>query len=124
MGEERQALAVAQLARLEQLRQAPQTQDAIAEAELEQQRLLIKQIQVDMDQNRAKLEAAHETQEFAQRAADLDVAMAKLTQENLVKVSSAAGPGTERQAGPPGGRSVARAGTLRWHHPRGLRAAG
>ena len=87
VGEERQALAVANSQRLEQLRQAPQTQDAIAEAELEQQRLLIKQIQVDMDQNRDKLAAAHETQRFAQRAADLDVAMAKLTQENLVKAS-------------------------------------
>lgn len=87
VGEQRQALAVAHLERLEQLRRAPQTQDAIAEAELEQQRLLTKQIQVDMDQNRTKLESARQTQGFAQRAADLDVAMAKLTQENLVKAS-------------------------------------
>ncbi|MHB8974522.1 MAG: hypothetical protein ACYC3X_29325 [Pirellulaceae bacterium] len=87
VGEQRQALAVAHLARLEQLRRDPQTQDAIAEAELEQQRLVTKQIQVEMDQNRTKLEAARQTQGFAQRAADLDVAIAKLTQENMAKVS-------------------------------------
>ncbi|MHB8863714.1 MAG: hypothetical protein ACYC6N_15025 [Pirellulaceae bacterium] len=87
VAEERQALAVARLEKLEQLRKNPQTQGAIADTELEQQRLLIKQIQVEMDQKRAELESARQTLEFAQRAADMDVAMARLTQENLVKAT-------------------------------------
>jgi HlyD family secretion protein len=87
VGEQRETLASARLEKLEQLKKDPQTQDAISDAELEQQRLLVRQIQVELEEHRTKLEAARQTQGFAQRAADLDVAMAKLTQENLVKVS-------------------------------------
>ncbi len=124
VGEERQALAVAQLERLEQLRQAPQTQDAIAEAELEQQRLLIKQIQVDMDHNRAQLEAAHADPGVRPARCGLGCRDGQADPGEPRQGQSAAGAGTDRQAGPPGGRSVARASTLRWHHTRGLRPAG
>jgi HlyD family secretion protein len=87
VGEQRETLASARLEKLEQLKKDPQTQDAISDAELEQQRLLVRQIQVELEEHRTKLEAARQTQGFAQRVADLDVAMAKLTQENLVKAS-------------------------------------
>jgi ABC exporter DevB family membrane fusion protein len=87
VAEQRLALAETQLKKLEQLRNDPQTQEAIAEAELEQQRLLIRQIQLELDANRVKLEMAQQTQELAQRAAALDVAIAQTTQDNLVKAS-------------------------------------
>lgn len=87
VAEAREALAAARLEKLEQLSQDPRTRDAIAEAELEQQRLLLRQIQVDLEQHRAQLEGARRAQELAQRAADLDMALAKATREQLLPVS-------------------------------------
>ena len=80
-------LAEAQLEKLERLRNDPKTQEAIAQAELEQQQLLIRQIQLELDENSGKLEAAEQTQRLAQSAAELDVAMAHTAQDNLVKAS-------------------------------------
>jgi HlyD family secretion protein len=87
VAEAREALAAARLEKLEQLSQDPRTRDAIAETELEQQRLLLRQIQVDLEQHRAQLQAARQSQELAQRAADLDMALAKATREQLVPIS-------------------------------------
>jgi HlyD family secretion protein len=87
VGRKRLDLAKARLAKLEQLREDPQTRDAIAEAELEQQQLLIQQIEVELEHEEAKRLAAEEAARLARDAADLDVAMAQATQENLEKAS-------------------------------------
>jgi len=83
VGRQRLELAQSQLDKLEQLKRNPQTQDAVADAELEQQRLLVQQITVELDENEAKRAAAQEVQALAKRAAELDVAMAATTLTNL-----------------------------------------
>lgn len=87
VGQQRLELAATHLKKLEELRNDPQTQEAIVEADLAQQRLLVQQIQVELDESRTRLDAARQTQQLAQRAADLDVRIARTTQQNLVKAS-------------------------------------
>jgi HlyD family secretion protein len=81
--QERLALAQRQRAKLEELRNNSATRDAITEAELKQQELLVQQIASELKQQQAKLAAATETQLLGERAAELDIAMANKTRQSL-----------------------------------------
>lgn len=83
--ERRKELAQTQLTKLEQLHSNPVTRDAITVAELEQQRVLIRQLEAEILQATQKKEAATTAQDLAEQAANLDVAIAKLGEEALVK---------------------------------------
>ena len=87
VAEQRRDLAVERLQKLEQLRDNPATRDAITDTELQQQRLLIKQIEAELKQNQDKLDAAGETQLLATEAARLDSKMALSTHEGLTAAS-------------------------------------
>ncbi len=87
VAQQRLDLARERLEKLEQLRSDPATHEAIAQSELEQQRLLIQQIEAELKQNHEKREAASETQQLALDAAQLESRMAELTQEGLTAAS-------------------------------------
>jgi chromosome segregation ATPase len=123
VAQQRLELAENQLKKLEALKNDPQTNEAIVEAELEQQRLLIRQIQVELDESRTKLEAARETQQLAQRAAELDILMAQTTQENLGQGQSVARSGAGGGNGQAGREGVGGACPLRRDGTRAVRAA-
>lgn len=83
VGKQRLALAEARLKKLEQMQSDPQTQEAVADADLEQQRLLIRQITIELAENTGKLEAAQTTQGLAMSAAKLDSDMAQTSFQSL-----------------------------------------
>lgn len=79
----RRALAAEQLQLLQKLRDNPVTRDAISEAEIKQQTLLLQQIDAEILHNQNKKEAATDLQELALQAADVDARMAELTLTGL-----------------------------------------
>lgn len=79
----RRALAAEQLQLLQKLRDNPVTRDAIADAEIKQQTLLLQQIDAEILHNQNKKEAATDLQELALQAADVDSRMAELTLTGL-----------------------------------------
>ncbi len=87
VAQQRRDLAAERLQKLEQLQNNPVTRDAITESELEEQRLLIKQIEAELKQNEGKLQAADESQLLAAEAAKLEFEMAQSTQAGLATAS-------------------------------------
>jgi HlyD family secretion protein len=87
VAEKRLQLAATRLKRLEELRDDPRTVEAIADAELEQQRLLVRQIEVELSQSMAQWELARQSHALALRAARLDITLAELTRESLAAAS-------------------------------------
>jgi HlyD family secretion protein len=83
----RRDLAVTRLTKLQQLRDNPATRDAVTDAELEQQQLLIEQIDAELKQNSGKQGAAKNSVNLASQAAELDLQMAERTTDELEKVS-------------------------------------
>ena len=83
----RKELAAEQLTILQQLKENPQTSEAISAAEIKQQELLITQLQVELDFNQSKRDAANEAHGLAKQAAELDANMLKVTQNSLDELS-------------------------------------
>ncbi len=81
--QDRRKLAFQQFQKLQQLRNNPATRDAITDAELEQQQLLIHQLDAEILQNKNKLEVARVSQQLAVRAAELDATIAQLSKEGV-----------------------------------------
>jgi HlyD family secretion protein len=81
----RRALAAEQLSRLEQLWENPVTRDALTEAEVRQQRLLVEQIDAEIVHNDNKTDAAKVAQSLASEAARQDSVMARISNQGLVE---------------------------------------
>lgn len=87
VGTRRFELAEARLNKLKELRAHPETLDAVAEAELEQQQLLLRQIEVELRQGEAQLAVAQDNQKLACQAARKELELARLHLESLTPVS-------------------------------------
>ena len=83
--EERKRLAEERYAKLQQLRDNPATRDAIAATELEQQQLLIRQLDAEIQHTKNQGDVAITSQRLAVEAAELDLTMARLGDEGLQK---------------------------------------
>ena len=87
---DRIGLAKKRLTQLEELRRDPRTREAIAEAEIRQQELLIQQLEAELQQSTALRDSATETQSLSVTAADLDIEMAQANERGLMDDSGVA----------------------------------
>jgi ABC exporter DevB family membrane fusion protein len=81
---DRKQLAEDQLKKLRELRLNPATRDAVTDAEIEQQQLLTRQLDVEIQQSAAKRAAALEAQRLAVEAASKEVTITEKAQAGLI----------------------------------------